>query len=241
MRRVLRCCVAGGRGCRGVIDGVYVDPKPASAALLQDLTFEDLARYFPRTSVHAACGATEEPKFALSATDRALTLMPVTTRTGDKETTAWAPFLIDCGSPGTFFAAKTIEALKLGEADHVAIMGKQVLWHQSTGHFDDINLLGTSFLRGGELRIRYAAGEVSFTRAAASAVWVTDGKEPFQVAPKQPTVAALKVAIAEFCGWSAADPATLIIKDPATGAVMGGKDAIHASTEYGFELPPASK
>jgi hypothetical protein len=216
---------------------MFCNPSPVSDALLQDLCFEDMAKHFPKSLIHATCEATQEPMFALSATDRALALMPITTTTGGKQMTAWAPFLIDCGSPGTFFTPKTIDALKLDTADHVAVMGKRVLWNQSGGHFDDLNLLGTNFLRGGDLLIRYPAAVVSFKLADVSPeTWVTDGKMAFCVSPKHADVAALKLAIKEYCMY-AMNPALLIVRDPSTGNVMADEDVLHAGMKYVFELP----
>ena len=233
MRRFMRC--GAGRGCRHVVDSVYRNPNPTSESLLQDLSFDYLAMHFPKTSIHAPCEATQEPVFALSTTDRALALMPITTTTGGKDKTAWAPFLIDCASPSTFFTPKTIEALKLDAADHVAIMGKRVHWRQSMGHFDDINLLGTNFLRRGDLTIRYKAEVVSFKLAE---VWVTDGTLALKVLPKHMHVAALKLAIKELMTYAIA-PTLITIKDTA-GDVMGDTDALHAEVEYVFELPPVN-
>ena len=234
MRRLLVRRLTRGRS---VVDGVFCNPVPPSERLLQDLSFEDLCAHFPKDMVHAPCSAVASGLFALSKTHRALALLPVTTVRATIATTAWAPFLVDCGSPGTFFSRQTETALKLDTADHVRVCDKGLIFQQSSGHFDSINLLGTDVMRHGELLIRYPSAEVSFrVTNPPGEILVTDGKVTFPVKPEKPTVMHLKKAIKEY-GMYALPPFHIIVKDPATGKAMGDKDVLHAGVEYVYELP----
>jgi hypothetical protein len=100
---------------------------------------------------------------ALSNELRTLGLLPVTTSTAGSEATFWVPFLIDIGSPATFFSKKTIDALKMDLADHIAVEGKRILWRKPRITSTTINVLGTDFLRHGDLSICYRTNEVQFS------------------------------------------------------------------------------
>jgi hypothetical protein len=229
--------------CRFVVDGHYCNPQPVADIVLQDLSFRDLERHFPRDMIHQKVdpthgSITDSVRFAISSSHRALTLMRVSTKRNRNEETFWVPFLIHTASPSTFFTDRTIKALKLDVADHVAVEGKGILWRTAVGHFDDINLLGTDVLHHGVLNIHYPAGTAAFSivRDTLREVLATDGKgTTFPVKPEQMKVMYLKKAIKEY-GMYALAPFALTIMNP-EGVVLGDKDDLHPGMEYTYVLP----
>lgn len=113
----------------------------------------------------------------------------------------------------------------------------------SDAHLKGVNVVGMGLFGHNDVAR-------SFTKLLADAthmkldrpaeVWVTDGQVAFRISPKHGDVAALKLAIKEYRMYTM-DPTLLIIKDPATGNVMGDEDALHADVKYVFELPPVNK
>ena len=211
-----------------------------SVQLLQDLTFDDLGKVFsPR--VHQVADEKATPQFHLSATNRALALMPVTTERGEAKETKWVPFLILGASPFTFFTKATIEALELNQAHHVSIMSRRVLWQKSAGQLGDLNVLGTDFLRHGHLSIKYPTSTVHFELVpdTVTSYWyATDGGTTIPVWPEYPYVAHLKEAIkAKIAPNDAAVLAPrMIIRDP-DGNIQHDEERLLPSTEYRFEMP----
>jgi hypothetical protein len=224
--------------CRFVVDGPYCNPQPVGDILLQDLSFEDLQRHFPLDMIHQKVDPNHGPvRFAISKSHRLLTLMRVSTMFHRNTETFWVPFLINTGSPSTFFTKRTIEALEIDVADHVAVEGQGILWHKAVGHFDDINLLGTDVLHHGVLTIHYPAGTADFSivRDTLREVLATDGNVTFRVKPEQMKVMYLKKAIVDTMRFHLASP-LLTIKN-AEGEVLGDKDDLHPGMEYTYVLP----
>jgi hypothetical protein len=230
--------------CRHVVGGFHCDLQPAADFMLQDLGFDDLARHFPERMVHQKVDSSRGAsfRFALSriAELRALGLLPVTTSTAGSEATFWVPFLIDTGSPATFFSKKTIDALEMDLADHIAIEGKQILWQKSTRHFGTINVLGTDFLRHGDLSICYPTGSVHFSIVnipPARSLTVFGLGKALIIEPTMFNADGLKKAITRELPYSVTcETPDLIIKTP-EGHVLDPLDPIHAGIEYSFELP----
>ena len=131
-----------------VMDGIYVRPQPPSDVLLPDLNWDDLVAHLPKDLLHKSCLPTSPGQLVITNQLRTVGLLPVTRTVARKESSFWAPFVIDTGGPSTFFCLKTQEKLELSTADHVSVCGKRILLSTSSNHFDDINLLGTDVLRG---------------------------------------------------------------------------------------------
>jgi len=216
-----------------VVDGEYPNPRPVSEALLGVVTFGDTAQAF-ESLVHQPCKPDDAPRFRLSASAlRPYALMPVASATS----TVWVPFMVCNGSAGTFLCKRTVDALDLSRGGRaVDIMGKRVLWSKSSHNFEGINVLGTDFLRYGNLTIRYAAHSVEF-ELLPDAVEVTDGASSFRVSPERPFVASLKEAIfrAMAARPSALAPSDITVADPA-GTVLGDGVPLQAAARYAYTL-----
>ena len=85
----------------------------------------------------------------------------VVSRTNGELSPVNAIMLVDTGSPYVFLTAKTwnaigvkVEDLPNGEA-YVKINGVRVLAHVSSNHFEDIDVLGASFLKSCKLTVDY--------------------------------------------------------------------------------------
>jgi len=69
--------------------------------------------------------------------------------------------LVDTGSPYVYFTQKTWKALGVDLADlpndeaYLKINGVRVLAHVSSNHFEDIDVMGTSFLKNCKVAIDY--------------------------------------------------------------------------------------
>ena len=206
---------AGHRACNThhgaplVLDVPFVVPSvPADDVLLSDLKWSALKEAFPDEKVHKPVKPGEEPMFNITTGQRTLALLPVRTVVArQKGEFMWVPFLIDTGSPSTFFTHTTIAELGLGSADHIEIWSdKRVVLRESSHHFDDINLLGTDFLVHCDLHIYYTANRVELvvpaTAALPVAIWVQQRDRSgapvgpaFKVSPAVNDVDALKKAI----------------------------------------------
>lgn len=217
-------------------------PDPAADVLLSDLTWSNLENAFPG-KVHAPVAASDSPQFQILATGlRAVGLLPVRTIVAKKPSVArWVPFLIDTGSHQTFFNDQSIKALALDVADHIEIFSSRVNLARSSHHFDDINLLGTDFLRYCELRVNYPAGAVQLDviRIPSQLEFiVTDGTVALRVKPEHPDIMSLKDAIKAKCAirFERIDASEIIIKHP-DGTKMGDREPLRAGVEYVFEVP----
>jgi hypothetical protein len=180
-------------------------------------------------------------RFCLSNELRTLGLLPVTTSTAGSKATFWVPFLIDIGSPATCFSKKTIDALNMDLADHIIIEGKRILWQTSTRHFETINILGTDFLRHGDLSICYLTKEVQFSlldKPTMPSVTVFGLGTSLTVTPATFTAQDLKFAIKAMLPNSVTCDAPDLIIKTAEGHVMDACDPVHADVKYSFALPP---
>jgi hypothetical protein len=230
--------------CRHVVGAMHCN-RSATDMVLLDFSADDFGVSFRSAKgmfhqkVDPSLGP--ERRFALSQSLRVLGLFPVTTSTGGSEATFWVPFLIDIGSPATFFSKKTIDALKLDLADHIAVEGKRIVWTEATGHFDDLNVLGTNFLQHGGLSIRYRTNEVQFSllgMPTMPSVTVFGLGTSHTVTPATLTAQALKFAIKAMLPNSVTCDAPLVrIKTP-EGHVLDSCDPVHADVKYSFALPP---
>jgi hypothetical protein len=229
--------------CRHVVGGFHC--KHSGLGGGSDLVYETFARHFPERLFHQKVDPSLDLRwqFALSDFDRALGLLPVTTSTAGSEATFWVPFLIDTGSPATFFSKKTIDALKMDLARHVAIEEKRILWWEATGRFEGINLLGTDFLRHGDLSICYPTGSVHFSFVnipPVRSLTVFGLGKALIVEPTTFNAYGLKKAIKRELPDSPSgvkcETPDLIVKTP-EGRVLDPLDPIHTGIEYSFELP----
>jgi hypothetical protein len=99
--------------------------------VLLDLRFDDFAVTSPNTcSIRRLIHPWVLSAVCAVEAFETLGLLPVTTSTAGSEATFWVPFLIDIGSPATFFSKKTIDALKMDLADHIAVEGKRIVWRK---------------------------------------------------------------------------------------------------------------
>ena len=149
-------------------------PVIEGVAVLSDLDWAHLASHFPG-QVHAEVDHEVEPLAVaplLRITDNlrvfALLVLSVIP-TAATETTFvkhfLVPFLVDTGSPTTFFTEKTTKKLLLDTADLIEVHGNPVPYRAAVGHFADVNLLGTDVLKACQLWIDYpnAAGRLDCT------------------------------------------------------------------------------
>ena len=194
---------------------------PVGDVLLTDVTWDNLKEVFPKT--HKPVGSDPiEPILCLSATNRTLALLPVTrTYLRVKYGPHYVPFLLDTGSPQTFFTTHTIAQLELQKSDRIEVLSKPVIFRQSSGHFDDINLLGMDFLISTKLVLDYPGRVLTLeTTQVSSSTWVQlyDGASPigsaFEVTPTKNHIDGLKKAVkAEMPhALKDVDAATLIVK-----------------------------
>jgi hypothetical protein len=235
--------------CLHVVGGFHCNRRSLMDVPVFDVDY--IARHFPKHMVHQKVDPLQPSRFRLSDFDRALGLLPVTTSTAGSEATFWVPFVLDIGSSATFFSKKTIDALEIDLPDRVAIEGKRILCQNAAGRFThlnfnlpdtDLNVLGTDFLRHGELSICYRTGKVRFSLVDMStkpSVTVFGLGTSLDVTPATLTAQGLKFAIkAMLPKRVTCDAPDLIIKT-AEGHVLDSCDQIHSDIKYSFALPPA--
>ena len=181
--------------------------KMIDDVLLSDVTWDSLTSSFPDHLVHSLVKEGEECHFCISPTLRVLALLPVRTKTGSKWSAAkWVPFLVDTGSNATYFCASTRKALEMDVADNFEVLECPLLFHESSGRFEDINLLGTDVMRHCRLEINYTTSKVVLEKVGVTAdvsFWVQQRDtnnnnnvgDPFKVAPQRKDVDDLKDAI----------------------------------------------
>jgi hypothetical protein len=227
---------------RCVIDGPVL--TVVDDVLLSDLTWTSMTGAFPG-KVHEPVVAGAAPQFHITTGHRLLGLLPVRTRTNRVYTDArWVPFIIDTGSPATYFTKATADALNLTTVDHIEIFDKGVIYRASGLRFDDINLLGTDFLEHCILHVDYPTQSNTYLKVSKSAspaeFIVRDGRSSFRVTPSHPDVMSLKKAIkverAPRLDHIAADE--IVVKGQRDGAALGDEDDLRVGVKYFFEAPP---
>jgi hypothetical protein len=229
--------------CRHVVGGMHCNRRSVTDLLLEDVHFDTFADHFPKRMFHQKVDPSLGPvrRFALTGLHRrTLGLLPVTTSTAGSEASFWVPFLIDIGSPATFFSKKTIDALNM-VGDHIIIEGKRILWREATGRVKDHNVLGTDFLRHGDLSICYRTNEVQFSlldKPTMPSVTVFGLGTSLTVTPATLTAQGLKFAIKTMLPNKVTCDAPLVRIKTAEGHVMDACDPVHADVKYSFALPP---
>ena len=113
----------------------------------------------------------ETPLFSITPSKRLLALLKVTsTKYSQVSKTRevvekWVVFLVDTGSPATFFNDATYTAMQFGGENAAVGNVAGVLFprpQRSTNHFKDINLLGTDVLEKGTLIVDYPVGNFTW-------------------------------------------------------------------------------
>jgi hypothetical protein len=164
------------------------------------------------------------------------------------------PFIVDTGAEHSLlhahawarFAAANkklcgrlvVEPVLVGT--HAIFLDRNAYTTIETGgvhHIGFLNILGLNFLDEAVPDLKsYISEAITKFQPPLSTVTVTDGKGVvFPVVPEQPQVMFLKKAIKP--SWEPIERATIIIKHPATGKVLGDKEALHSGVEYVYELP----
>ena len=223
--------------CRSVLDILFsVDPRPVASVLLSDVSWKALTEALPRHRLHQACSPKDEPIFTITEALRTMVMMPVTSVTAHEATTKWVPFLVDTGSPNTYFAAPTRAALGLDNCHHLEVLGKRIQMHSSSHHFEEINLLGTDVLKHGTLTINYPSKTASFNVHAVGYRLVSaDGKLDYGVFPTGKFVKNMKEAIARV---AKVEPRSIKIRDPnREGKYLGDDDALEMGVTYVYYPP----
>ena len=88
----------------GVHDAPHIFPGPIDQTMLTDCTWENMCDSFGsrKDMVHQSAQKGQQPQFALSATKRALALLPVGSKKAFDGAPGvqchWVPFLVDTGS-----------------------------------------------------------------------------------------------------------------------------------------------
>jgi hypothetical protein len=177
----------------------HAKPPPLYDHLLSDVSWDILTRYFPKKRLHAVVKDGEEPLFIVTRRLRTLAMLPVERKIQRTATTFWVPFLVDTGSPDTFFTQATIDALRLDSAAHQSVFGERIRLRTSSRGFSDINLLGTDVLDCACLVIDYPKKLASLTRATdapANTFWVRVGDTVVTtVTPHRNDIDALKTSV----------------------------------------------
>jgi hypothetical protein len=163
------------------------------------------------------------------------------------------PFLVDTGAPSTYLHHLGVKkfigdgnailrqyTISIGGTEFEAETHDSSETHNSSvGAVAYVNILGMDFLDDASpVLLDYFS--IAFAKKYGPEVvdvWVTDGMVSFPAKPKKPQVAYLKAAIKEYGMYTSLDPTSIVIKDPATGTVMGDKDPLHAGVKYLYELP----
>ena len=148
-----------------VLDVVHYVPRfPVDEVLLTDLQHSDLVSPFGDWAMKQDTGEEPPVRADVSQGLRLLVLLRLTVEkaSGYKSSkeTFFVPFLVDTGSPRTFLCEADYEKLGIGNAKNTYIEGSFAQPEKSSGHFEDINLLGTDVLRKTNLFVDYQAGKL---------------------------------------------------------------------------------
>jgi len=168
-----------------VLDVVHYVPRfPVDEVLLTDLQHSDLVSPFGDWAMKQDTGEEPPVRADVSQGLRLLVLLRLTVEkaSGYKSSkeTFFVPFLVDTGSPRTFLCEADYEKLGIGNAKNTYIEGSFAQPEKSSGHFEDINLLGTDVLRKTNLFVDYQAGKLHLgffeqgTTSTSSVFWVRE-------------------------------------------------------------------
>ena len=190
----------------------YVLPTPVDAVLLGDLSGKDIEAIFGAAS-YAEWIEGNQPIVKSTQTHRVVALMPVYTMTARKTTRCiGVPFLVDTGSPSTFFEPTKAVELGYDVVDYVVVLDQKVNYVASSGHYSDINLLGSNVLQNTRLIVDYPNKTGSIERLMSlimtTSYWVRYATAVFEVAPAKNTVDSLKKAVK--AEWDASNPGNVL-------------------------------
>ena len=148
-----------------VLDVVHYVPRvPVDEVLLTDLNHSDLVSPFGDWAMKQDIGEEPPARADISQGLRLLVLLRMTVEkaSGYKSVkkTFFVPFLLNTGSPQTFLCKDDYDKLGIGDARNTYIEGQFANPCISSGHFEDINLLGTDVLRKTNLFVDYQAGKL---------------------------------------------------------------------------------
>ena len=132
--------------------------------LLTDLKAEDIARVKIDEIQHLSAANEPSPTVLKGTTfgeNARILVATVVSRTKGEFSPVNAIMLVDTGSPYVFLTAKTWNTIGVKVEDlpndqaYVKINGVRVLAHVSSNHFEDIDVLGASFLKNCKLTVDY--------------------------------------------------------------------------------------
>ena len=210
----------------------YVLPTPVDAVLLGDLSGKDIEDIFG-----AACYADwiegNQPIVKTTQTHRVVALMPVYTMSARKSTRCiGVPFLVDTGSPSTFFEATNAVRQNYDIVDYIVVLEQKVNYQASSGHYSDINLLGTNVLQNTRLIVDFPNKTGSIERLMSLTIttsyWVKHDAAVFEVTPAKSNVDSLKKAVRPT--WEPVEQAKLTVKDD-KGNVLMASAQLQGNTE----------
>jgi hypothetical protein len=177
----------------------YVLPTPVDAVLLGDLSGKDIEDIFGAAS-YADWIEGNQPIVKSTQTHRVVALMPVYTVTARKSTRCiGVPFLVDTGSPSTFFEPTKAVELGYDVVDYVVVLEQRVNYVASSGHYSDINMLGSNVLQNTRLIVDYPNKTGSIERLMSltmtTSYWVKYATAVFKVLPATNDIDSLKDAV----------------------------------------------
>ncbi|CAE7681576.1 unnamed protein product, partial [Symbiodinium microadriaticum] len=168
-----------------VLDVVHYVPRiPVDEVLLTDLNHSVLVSPFGDWAMKQDIGEEPPVRADIAQGLRLLVLLRLTVEKASEyksvKKTFFVPFLLDTGSPQTFLCKDDYDKLGIGDARNTYIEGYFANPCISSGHFEDINLLGTDVLRKTNLFVDYQAGKLHLgffdqgARSTSSIVWVRE-------------------------------------------------------------------
>ena len=134
--------------------------------LLSDLKAEDIARMNIQGVKHLSAARKEDTPTVLKGTtfgeNARILVAAVVSRTKQGDSNSLnVIMLVDTGSPYVFLTARTWNSIGVKVEDlpndqaYVKINGVRVLAHVSSNHFEDIDVLGASFLKNCKMLVDY--------------------------------------------------------------------------------------
>ena len=148
-----------------MMDAKYYVAVEHFDVLLTDLKAEDIARVKIDGIQHLSAANKASPTILKGTTfgenARILVAAVVSRTKQDEFHPVNAIMLVDTGSPYVFLTAKTWNAIGVKVEDlrndqaYVKINGVRVLAHVSSNHFEDVDVLGASFLKNCKLAVDY--------------------------------------------------------------------------------------